>query len=167
MMTDIATFPDTEALPITDWFAVDDSVMGGISQSRWENGDSAPPRFTGYVSLERNGGFASVRSPQLPISFAGFSGLRIRVRGDGQTYSLCLHSAGLLPGTSYRCRFETIAGEWQTVELPFEDFVLMRFGQRVGVSPVKPERITALSFMISDKQEGAFTLEVESLTLMR
>ena len=48
--------------------------------------------------------------------------------------------------------------------LLFEDFVLMRFGQRVGVQPIQPERIRSMSLMIADRQEGAFALEVGSIS---
>jgi len=149
--------------PWNDWEPADDGLMGGISLSRFVAEDDLEGIFLGNVSLERQGGFASVRSPEFRIAPPHTHGLRLRVRGDGHIFTACLHTPGLQPGISYRCRFHPPAYEWQTIDLPFKNFVLMRFGQRVGVSPVNPERIRSMSLMIADRQEGAFALEVGSI----
>jgi monofunctional biosynthetic peptidoglycan transglycosylase len=145
------------------WVPANDGLMGGVSQSRLAEEHDRVGIFLGQLSLEHQGGFASVRSPEFRISPPFTHGLRLHVRGDGHIYTACLHTPGLQPGTSYRCRFQPPAYEWQTIDLPFEDFVLMRFGQRVGVMPVNPERIRSLSLMIADRQEGAFALEIGSI----
>jgi len=145
------------------WEAANDGLMGGISQSRFMAESELAGIFLGNVSLEHQGGFASVRSPEFRVAEPNMHGLRLQVRGDGHIYTACLHTPGLQPGTSYRCRFQPPAYEWQTIELPFDGFVLMRFGQRVGVLPVNPERVRSMSLMISDRQEGAFALEVGSI----
>jgi hypothetical protein len=44
------------------WATVDDRVMGGISRSELRSAPTGHAVFEGEVSLERNGGFASVRS---------------------------------------------------------------------------------------------------------
>jgi NADH dehydrogenase [ubiquinone] 1 alpha subcomplex assembly factor 1 len=151
------------SMPWNEWYSADDGLMGGVSQSRMVEESDRVGIFLGRVSLEQQGGFASVRSPEFRITRPNTHGLRLQVRGDGHIYTACLHTPGLQPGTSYRCRFQPPAYEWQTIDLPFDDFVLMRFGQRVGVMPVNPERIRSLSFMIADRQEGAFALEVGSI----
>src|SRR4051812_17301149 len=98
--------------PWGDWHSADDTLMGGASQSRFDATGENPGLFLGSVSLERNGGFASVRSPQFAITLPRPLGLQFHVRGDGHIYSVCLHCAGLQPGTSYRCRFQPAAYEW-------------------------------------------------------
>lgn len=152
-------------MPFVPWQPADDGLMGGVSCSSFARTADGHAAFRGCVSLENNGGFCSVRSPDLPERLAAQEAIALRVRGDGRTYSLCLHTRTLLPGTSYRCRFAPPAGEWVRVVLPFANFVLMRFGQRAGVSPVDPAAVTAMSLMVSDRQEGAFVLEVAEVTL--
>ena len=44
------------------WGAIDERVMGGVSSSRLRHDPAGPAIFEGKVSLERNGGFASIRS---------------------------------------------------------------------------------------------------------
>jgi len=141
------------------WCPADDGLMGGRSRSRFVFGEGVAT-FAGVVSLEADGGFCSVRSPDLATGFGGGAGVSLLVRGDGKAYTFCLHTRALMPGMSYRCRFTPPAGEWAEVVLPFDQFVLMRFGFRVGVEPVNPAHVRGVSLMIADKQEGPFALEV-------
>ena len=150
--------------PFASWSSADDGVMGGRSRSQF----TAIPcggRFTGVVSLANGGGFCSVRSPDFAEGWAGFDAVSLLVRGDGRTFTFCLHTRGLMPGMSYRRRFTPQAGEWAEITLPLEEFVLMRFGFRVGVAPVNPDHIRAVSLMVADAQEGPFTLDVKRIAL--
>lgn len=155
-----------QSVPFVPWEVVDDRVMGGVSQSEFVSRGSDGARFTGRVSLDRNGGFCSVRSPDLSGQIAGGKAISLYVRGDGRTYSLGLHTPALLPGTSYRCRFTPTPARWERVVLPLDRFVMTRLGMRVGVSPVNPDRVCAISVMISDRQEGRFALDVLEVTLV-
>lgn len=152
--------------PFVPWAVIDDPTMGGRSQSAFIPTDGGAGCFTGTVSLENGGGFCSVRSPDFaPVTDA--DAVALRVRGDGKTYKVCLHTKYMQPGTSYRATFDTRPGEWTDVLIPLCDFVLMRFGARAGVNPVDPARITAISFLIADRQDGPFTLEVGYVGLVR
>jgi monofunctional biosynthetic peptidoglycan transglycosylase len=44
------------------WQAVNDGVMGGVSEGRFKITERQTLQFYGTLSLENNGGFASVRS---------------------------------------------------------------------------------------------------------
>ena len=44
------------------WQPVNDGVMGGVSDGRFKITDQGTMEFLGTLSLENNGGFASVRS---------------------------------------------------------------------------------------------------------
>jgi NADH dehydrogenase [ubiquinone] 1 alpha subcomplex assembly factor 1 len=153
--------------PIVPWINVDDRVMGGLSHGRMIPTDQGHACFTGELKLDNNGGFSSIQSPELRNSLHGYDGIKLRVRGDGRAYSFGLHQRHMFAGTSYRCRFETIPLQWIDVVLPFQQFVLMRFGQRAGVSPVSPQKIERLSIVCGDKQAGPFTLELGTIAAWR
>lgn len=150
------------AVGLEHWIPVDDPVMGGVSQSEWhfQNGHGI---FQGDVSLENQGGFCSVRSPNLHLGTLKAEGVQIRFRGDGQRYSIGFHCHGYGPGTSYRCKFETHSNTWQERFFPWDVFVLMRFGARVGFLPIDPNQIESLSLLIADKQAGPFRLEIAEM----
>ena len=153
------------ATPFVPWLPVDDPTMGGRSHSGLVPTDGGGACFAGVVTLENGGGFCSVRSPEFaPVPDA--AAVALRVRGDGKTYKVCLHTRHMLPGTSYRASFVTRPGEWQDLHLPLSDFVLMRFGTRAGVMPADPARVTAVSLLIADRQEGPFVLELSHVGLV-
>jgi NADH dehydrogenase [ubiquinone] 1 alpha subcomplex assembly factor 1 len=55
-------FDFTDANAANAWRAIDDRVMGGVSRSALRHDPAGHAVFEGTVSLERNGGFASVPS---------------------------------------------------------------------------------------------------------
>lgn len=146
---------------VGEWGAINDGVMGGLSTGGLRPTQQGTAVFTGVVSLENNGGFASVRSIPGEYDLSGYQGLSVRVRGDGRTYKLNLKTDRSFDGVLYRVPFETLDGEWQTIELPFSDF-LPTFRGRVlrEATPLDLSRVASVGLMISDKQDGPFRLEV-------
>jgi uncharacterized surface protein with fasciclin (FAS1) repeats len=145
------------------WQTVLDGVMGGLSTGRIEAGDGGTMRFSGELSLENNGGFSQARTSVPEGLFAGARGLVLRVKGDGRTYQFDLRSSQLrLMAGGYQRRFETVAGEWAEIELPFGDFVANSFGQRVRNAPeLDPAAIESVGITLADKKEGPFAIEVD------
>ncbi|HAV64024.1 MAG TPA: CIA30 family protein [Verrucomicrobiales bacterium] len=144
------------------WQIVNDDVMGGVSTSRIEVGKDGIARFSGKLSLENNGGFASVRSAGRLPDLAGHTMLVVRVKGDGRTYQLRLRMGTGGRAPDYRAEFPTKKGEWQEHRLALADFVPTWRGQMLdGLPPVDPARIQSIGFLLADKQPGAFALEID------
>lgn len=145
-----------------DWRVVNDGVMGGLSQSRITYTGEGTGIFEGVLSLENNGGFASVRAVLGDRDLSAFAGVELRVRGDGRTYQLQLHSDRRTDGIYYRVGFETRAGEWITVRVPFENFAPTFRGRVVeGAPPLDTKNIHQMGLMLVDKQPGSFVLEID------
>ena len=143
------------------WPSINDVVMGGRSWSRMEVADGVA-RFTGEVSLENNGGFASVRSRPGEYDLGGCEGLRLRLRGDGKRYKVRLRTSDAFDGVSYQAVISPPAGEWVEEEVPFDAFEPVYRGRRVtDHPPLEPARIRTFGLLISDRQEGPFALELE------
>lgn len=146
---------------IDAWVAVNDAVMGGVSTGRLEATGNGTAAFTGLVSLENDGGFASVRSRPREHDLGGCAGLELRVRGDGRRYKINLKTDPLPDGVLYRAVFETREDEWQTLRLPFVKFLPAFRGRIVPEAPpLDPSRVRSLGLMISDRQAGPFRLEI-------
>jgi uncharacterized surface protein with fasciclin (FAS1) repeats len=148
---------------IKGWQTVLDGVMGGLSTGRIAAGESGTLRFTGELSLENNGGFSQIRTAVPEGTFAGTKGLLLRVKGDGRTYQCDIRSSRLrLMAGGYQSRFETKAGEWTEVEIPFDQCVANSFGQRIrNAPPLDPASIESVGITLSDKKEGPFAIEVD------
>lgn len=143
------------------WQVVNDGVMGGLSTSQFQITPNKPAMFNGIVSLENNGGFASVRSASLGETPEGCNAFKIRVRGDGQRYSFTVRNASGFRAPSYQCSFETQPDEWQEITLPFKDFGPKWRGRTLQGQPsLTPSKGDSLGFIISSKTAGAFQLEV-------
>jgi monofunctional biosynthetic peptidoglycan transglycosylase len=144
-----------------EWFIVNDGVMGGRSQSDFQQTAEGQGRFSGYVSLENNGGFASVRAVTEGVDLTSFEGLEIRVLGDGRTYDFRLRTDGRFDGMAYRAPFTTNEGEWVTVRLLFSAFEpTFRGWVPRNAPPLDPGAVRQMGLLVGGKQEGPFRLDL-------
>ena len=123
---------DPSAAARLQWRVVNDTVMGGRSNSRVAvEGDQLI--FRGVLDTN-GGGFASMRSDPQTWDLADYSRVRLRVRGDGREYRVRLFVAN--DRASYQHKFPTTANEWTTVNLPIEAFYASWRGQRQARPPL-------------------------------
>lgn len=146
-----------------DWFApVDDAVMGGVSSSQLVQAALGIAAFEGTVSLENNGGFASVRSRPRDWGMAGAVALVLRLRGDGKRYRVNLRTPNTPGAFRFEAPLDLPAGGWREVEVPIAALRAKAFGRPVPlVGPPDPARVQQVGFMISDRQAGTFRLEID------
>ena len=143
------------------WQVVNDGVMGGVSTSQFQLLTNGGAIFSGVVSLENNGGFASVRSTPVRENLNGTDALVLRVRGDGRRYKFTVRTEAGFNALNYQAEFTTKRGEWEEHRLTFKDF-MPTFRGRVltDVPPLIPSKITSVGLLISDKKAGPFRLEM-------
>ena len=143
------------------WQIVNDGVMGGVSTSQFQILTNGGAVFSGLVSLEYNGGFASVRSLPAHHDLTGCDSFLLRVRGDGRRYKFSVRTEAGLDTPPYQLAFTTKRREWEEHRLPFKDFVPTFRGRLLTDVPLlNPAKVSSVGFLISDKQEGPFKLEV-------
>ncbi|NTW51099.1 MAG: CIA30 family protein [Chlorobiaceae bacterium] len=149
------------------WRSVDDIVMGGLSRSDMRVDQSGRAIFSGVVSLERNGGFASVRSVPDHHDYADCNCFTLRVCGDGRRYSLRVRNDERFDGLVYSSEFGTIEGQWMEIKLPFSGFSPLFRGLVVaGAPPMDPGNVAQIGVLISSKQEGPFCLQIDWIKAM-
>jgi monofunctional biosynthetic peptidoglycan transglycosylase len=118
--------------------------------------------FSGRLSLENNGGFASVRTKPANFNIRAGDTLVVRVKGDGREYVLNIYTRSRRMAFSYRAPLPTAKDQWTEVSVPLEEFIPTSFGNRIqGLGPVEPDQINSFGFMLSDKNPGPFKLEVD------
>ncbi|MBW4580008.1 MAG: CIA30 family protein [Tildeniella nuda ZEHNDER 1965/U140] len=162
--------------PLSDlWGALDDVVMGGVSASTMQQIDNAA-LFTGNVSTDNSGGFASVRSRNLEpaLNLSGYGGIQLRVKGDGQRYKFLLRSDAKWDSIAYSHSFDTKAGEWMDVQIPFNTLIpAFRAKTLSDAAPLNASRICSLQLMLSKFEydgdlnphftPGSFALELQTI----
>ena len=154
----------TDAEESQCWTAINDDVMGGISQGRIELSPEGIALFSGQLALENNGGFASIRRRSDNYNLNACTGVMIKVKGDGRTYQFRVKTDEQYDGIAYRTLFATDAHQWQTLTLPFSGFSASFRGKPVPGAPIlRPEQIRQLGFLLADKQPGLFCLEIAGI----
>lgn len=149
----------------TAWRVVNDTVMGGVSQSSVEEQDGVL-RFSGWLSLERNGGFVSTRRP-ITNDWSSARALKMSVLGDGRQYMATLRvSNRQMSRIYYRQTFDTVDGEWVDLELAFDDFQAYAYGTPVPSAPplfMVANQLGSVGLMLADGNQGRFAIEVKDL----
>jgi len=148
------------------WHAIDDRVMGGISRSTLRSDPAGHAVFSGEVSLQRNGCFASVRSSPGDRGHSDAQACLIELRGDPMQFKLSLLTDDGFDSLNYQATFTPAAGPWQSLRLPLADFRASSRGREVPNAPrLDPARIRQVGLLIAARQAGPFKLHVRRIAL--
>jgi len=163
------------------WETVNDTVMGGISQSTisaiTENGEKVI-KFTGTATTDSNGGFvtadARFRSTQ---NLAACKGLTMLAKSMDSTsrFSVELSNSGNRFGPSFQADFYPTT-QWQRFDVPWSAFVMNSFGFGNQRAELSTSSITNFGLRKSafkdgltkdpDFKSGPFTLYVKDVACL-
>ena len=149
------------------WQTTNDGVMGGRSDGRFKINEDNNMEFFGTLSLENNGGFASVRSRGSNLGLQKGDSIVARVRGDGREYSLNLYTPRRRMAFSYRAKFKTRKDEWIEVRIPLDKFVATSFGRVIRNQELDPSEVNGLGVLLGDKKAGPFELEIDWIKVVK
>ena len=145
---------------LLNWNIVNDSVMGGRSQATLKLINNTYANFKGYLSLQNNGGFSSIRA-YYPPDLTNVKSIVLKVRGDGRKYNFRIRG-DTGNWASYTHSFDTVEGEWNEIELKIDDFYPVYRGYTLKNMPLLSEVIIKeIGIMLSDKIEGSFSIEID------
>jgi hypothetical protein len=156
-MERIYTF--SENSDVKDWKIVNDGVMGGISSSSLQITKEGYGHFSGKVSLENNGGFASVQWNTNIPNTKNHSHIVLQIKGDGKKYEFRIKENPLQP-EAYVQPFAS-SGVWETIKLKIVDFYPQYRGRKLNIGNFKGENIQQISFLIANKREEKFDLWID------
>jgi NADH dehydrogenase [ubiquinone] 1 alpha subcomplex assembly factor 1 len=141
-----------------DCWIMNDSVMGGVSQSSLRE-DPHGMFFEGQISLENNGGFASMRSL---VRFPhGTQLIELLAKGDGKRYKLVLRTE-LAPRVTYAADF-IAEPTWQTYRFHLNQFKATFRGQAIHAPTLSFSDVTEFGILISNSQAGSFAIQLKTL----
>lgn len=157
------------------WGAVDDVVMGGVSESSIQLVENTA-LFSGNVSTANSGGFASIRTKnfEIPLNLTGYKGIELRIKGDGKRYKFFIRTDPKWDGVAYSHSFDTEPHNWITVRIPFDTLVpVFRAKTMDFADSLDPSKISSFQLMLSKFEynsalnpkfePGSFSLQVESI----
>jgi NADH dehydrogenase [ubiquinone] 1 alpha subcomplex assembly factor 1 len=151
----------TNSNTIRDCWIVNDGVMGGVSQSGLRQ-DVDGMFFEGQVSLENNGGFASMRSS---AKFPQETQLiELLAKGDGKRYKLVLRTE-LAPRVTYVADF-IAEPTWKTYRFNLSQFKSTFRGRDINAPTLSFSDVIEFGILISNRQEGSFVIQLKRLSLV-
>ena len=171
----IFDFTNSNNLIKETWGAVDDVVMGGVSQSNIRLAENKAI-FAGIVSTDNNGGFASVRTRNFstPLDLSSYTGIELRVIGDGKRYKFISRCEGKWDGIGYCYSFDTVYNFPTVIRIPFTELIPVFRAKTVSeASQIDASKIYSMQLMLSKFEydgdlnpkfeAGSFALEVEHI----
>ena len=163
IMNSTPVFDFKPAASLSDWTVVNDGVMGGLSRSTLEISNAGHGVFSGKVSLENNGGFASIRLDCGRVPLGKASALVLRVKGDGKRYQFRIR-ARKSDYYSYIHYFET-TGEWEEITLPLRDFYPTFRGRKLNLPNFTSKVLEEVGILIGNKRAERFELQIDVIGL--
>ena len=147
-----------------DWFVVLDGVMGGLSTGEVEQ-SAESIIFRGSVSLENNGGFASLRTPYQPYDLSSYTTVTVRYKSTGQDFGLTLNKYKNFWRPQYKTNLPMTGGEWKTITCNLSDFGTYRLGEPMEGSPDKDDlaSIIRLGLISNTKVATDFEIEIDKI----
>ena len=147
---------------IKSWSTINDSVMGGVSTSKFYY-DGNQAIFEGKISLKNNGGFASVRSDIKKISVSPKKKINLLLQGDSKVYQVRI-KRNKFDNLSYIQNFKT-NGKSEIISLELNKFYPSFRGIRLNKENYNYNQIEQISILIGNKEEEEFKLKIEKIFL--
>lgn len=153
------------------WEGLHDQVMGGRSEgtAQPESGNRGEPAhvlFSGHISRDNGGGFASFRwRLPAPVVVGSAHAAVLTLRGDAGPFKLCLHRQNDWDGVQWQADLASATG-WATQVLPLSAFVARRRGREVRERPLSPADVLfQIGLMTNRPNPGPFWLAVACIAL--
>jgi NADH dehydrogenase [ubiquinone] 1 alpha subcomplex assembly factor 1 len=163
MVNTFMIFDFNREVDIRGWRIVDDIVMGGRSEGSFSLDKNGYGLFKGYVSLENNGGFSSVRYGFKSINTKGFSKVVLRVKGDGKRYQFRIKDR-------QDCYYAHIqyfqtSGEWEDIAILLKDMYPSFRGRKLDLPNFSEDYIEEISILIANYKSESFELKIDEIRL--
>lgn len=152
-------FDFSNNLTLKNWNIVNDDVMGGVSSSSLTINNSGHGVFSGKISLDNNGGFASVRYNLNKINVTKDKTINILLKGDKKIYQLRIKE-NHYDYHSYVHNFTT-SGKWEVISINFSDMYPSYRGRKLNAHNFSGNEIKQLSILISNSVEEKFSLLID------
>jgi len=156
-------FDFNEHSNLSDWYIVNDDVMGGLSSGKFFINPAGNGQFEGLISLENYGGFSSIRYRFKAVSTEGASKISMRLKGDGKNYQIRI-KPDVNAYYSYIYSFET-TNEWQEIDIPLNEMFPSFRGRKLNMENFSEPQIEELGILIGNKKAEYFKLEIDKIEL--
>lgn len=157
-------FNFTKDASLSNWYIVNDGVMGGRSQGTITVNQEGHGLFSGQISLDNNGGFSSVRYRLAqPMHIEDATQVVLKIKGDGKSYQFRVRD-DYQKRYSYIQAFET-SGDWQTITINLAEMYPSFRGRRLDMPNFEASALEEITILIGNKKREGFALQIASIEL--
>ncbi len=157
----IILFDSSRKEDFDTWRTVNDTVMGGVSNSEMRIERENFVLFKGKVSLENNGGFCATK---LDCQYSDISQKAIvflRLKGDGKQYQFRVK----------RFRSEqhaftytfTTSKDWEVIKIPVAELTPFYRGRQLDLPNYTGGNLEEITFLIGNKVAETFELYIDKI----
>ncbi|KAG2200542.1 hypothetical protein INT47_012328 [Mucor saturninus] len=169
----------TSEKDLSQWVFGSDEDIGGFSKAQLSlTPEGTAGRFHGSISTElpsnreiKQSGYAALRTRQRAQTMFGtpcwdtslFRYLALHVKGDERKYFVNIQTDGVVKTDLFQHRlFLRTPGQWETVMIPFKDFILTNNGmiQEDQIEMFR-QKVKTVGISLMDRQEGPFEIQVD------
>jgi len=161
--TNLTIIDFNENSNLLGWRLVDDVVMGGQSNGRFNINSEGHATFYGAISTANNGGFSSLRHRFKKLDVSKFETIKIRLKGDGKKYQFRV-KPNQFNQISYTTYFQTKT-EWETIEIRLADLIPTFRGRTLEMENYAGNELEEIGFLIGNKKNEQFQLIIDRIIL--
>lgn len=145
-----------------DWYILNDTVMGGMSQGQLSSTKNSI-KFQGAVSLENNGGFASIRSKFEMVDLSAYKTAIIRYRSKGFDFALTMETDQRWWMPYYKINIPDSNNKWKTISISLTALQAYKIGRKLDYNLSKNtlKEIIRMGMTSNEKKAGPFELEID------
>ncbi|KAM9981379.1 hypothetical protein ACTFIY_003695 [Dictyostelium cf. discoideum] len=175
---EVVLFSFRQQQKLDKWRIVTDQEVGGFTTAAFKfNPSDQFAEFSGIISKKLPTNNNRIKS----IGYAGvfgkidlsdydlntFNRISVRVKSDKRTYSIALLKS-CEKQTMYKSIFATTPNQWETVEVPLNEFFKVHKGVvEMDLTKMETKGIDSIGFVQTDKAEGEFSLKIEYIKLIQ
>ena len=148
-----------------DWVMISDNIMGGVTQSKLQYSENSMV-LNGTISLDNYGGFSSIKTNFNTFDLSAYDGVKIKYKSTGQKFAFTLEDSKNWTMPNYKGAFNSSdSNTWQEATILFKDFKQYQIGEPTGKKLITAvlKNIVRLGIITTEKKEGPFSIEVESI----
>lgn len=152
----------------TDWYTLNDGVMGGLSDGILKKTTNSVV-FLGTVSLENNGGFASIRSAYDRYKMSKFNQVEIRYRSKGYDFAMTLELYRQFYRPYFKYNLPDTQNKWVVRQISLDEFKAFSLGRYLGyeLKEENKNNIIRMGFISNEKRAGPYMIEIDYLNFIQ
>jgi hypothetical protein len=146
------------------WYVVNDGVMGGLSTGDLESTDRSII-FAGEISLENNGGFASIRSVYDNYDLSKYKEVEIKYRSSNYDFAMTLEMHRRFYMPYFKFNLPDTQNKWKILKIKLIDFEAYTLGRKLGyeLDDESKKELIRMGFISNEKNAGKYQIEIDYL----